>query len=125
MIIALLLTLTLPAAPAAAASERDDRLSVLAYLTVSVGNRLAVRCADRLPEYRQSFDTALAAWSSRHRDRIDRGRQPARAAAMDGTADLDADLDRRDRASAGEFARMREEDVRARCDAMLHELRIE
>ncbi len=121
-VLALLLALTLPAA---AASGPDDRSSVLAYLTIGVGSRLAVRCADRLPEYRQRFDAALAAWSSRHRDRIDRGRQLARAAAMDGEPDLDADLDRRDRASADEFARMKEEDVRARCDAMLRELRTE
>lgn len=122
-VIALLLALTLPAAPTAAAP--DDRLSVLAYLTVSVGTRLAARCSDRLPEYRPRFDAALAAWSSRHRDRIERGRQLARAAAMDGEPDLDADLDRRDRAAAREFPRLPEADVRARCDAMLHELRIE
>jgi hypothetical protein len=122
-ILALLLVLILPA-PAGAAG-RDDRFAVLAYLMFRVGNTLAVRCADRLPEYRPRFDTALAAWSSRHQDRIERGRQLARAAAMDGEPDLDADLERRERAAAVEWPRMPEAEVRARCEAILHELRVE
>jgi len=123
-ILAILLALTLSAAEAAAAS-RADRLAALAYLMTGVGTRLAVRCSDRLPEYRARFDAVLAAWTARYRDRIERGRQLARAAAMDGEPELDAALDRRNAQAAREFPRLPEAEVRARCDAILHELRIE
>lgn len=107
------------------ATESEVGFDTLAYLQFRVGEAIAPRCTERLPEYQERFNRALRVWSSTYRDRIDRGQRRAQSAAAQGKGSLDAEINRRAQDSRQEYAQMNESDVRLRCEAILNELRIE
>ena len=107
------------------ATESEQRFDDLAYLEFRVGEVMASRCSERFPEYRERFNRALTTWSSTYGDRINRSRRLSQKAAEQGKANLEADIAQCAQASQQAFQKMEESEVRSRCDAILHELRIE
>ncbi len=106
------------------AGGSQDAFDTLAYLQFRVGESMAPRCAERLPEYEVRFKRALSAWSMAYHKRIERGRGLAWRAAEQGKGDLEAEINRRGKDSKRAFAQMNEAEVRSRCEAILEELGI-
>jgi hypothetical protein len=100
--------------------SRDGR-AVLAYLQFRVGTRMVERCSTRFPEFRTLGAGILEAWTQKHRAAIDLGRELSRRAAERGEPNVDAEVERRYRATIAEFAQKPEPEAWANCEAALKE----
>lgn len=95
-------------------NEDIYRLSIFAPPT-------SVRCVEVLPNFKQEYDPAYAAWASRNRAQIDAGRESAKLKLKPGEA-IDAQESRLVRIVSLGLGSFPPEQLKSRCNQLLDQL---